>query len=85
MRRGKGSILESTAEGRGNDRIKRPSDTHSIASALNDAPFSYHRSTEWEKMKTLAKEAYGELEWEDSGYGEYGQFSFVKPNTENKG
>ena len=40
---------------------------------------------EWEKMKTLAKEAYGELEWEDSGYGEYGQFSFVKPNTENKG
>ena len=36
---------------------------------------------EWEKMKSLAKEAYSELEWEDNGYGDYRQFNFVKTDV----
>ena len=36
---------------------------------------------EWDYCVNLAKEKYSELEWEFGGYGDYGQFDFVRRRT----
>lgn len=39
---------------------------------------NYLTSNEWERMKKLAIDNYPEYNWEKGGYGDYGQFDFVK-------
>lgn len=38
----------------------------------------YLTSNEWERMKKLAIDNYSEYNWEKGGYGDYGQFDFVR-------
>lgn len=38
----------------------------------------YLTSNEWERMKKLAIDNYPEYNWEKGGYGDYGQFDFVR-------
>ena len=39
---------------------------------------NYLLPDEWEYVKTLAIDAYPEYNWEEGGYGDYGQFDFVR-------
>lgn len=39
---------------------------------------AYLLPDEWEYVKNLAISAYPEYNWEEGGYGDYGQFNFVK-------
>ena len=40
----------------------------------------YLTESEWEYVKRLAIDNYPEYDWEQGGYGDYDQFSFVKPD-----
>ena len=42
---------------------------------------SFLYDDEWDYCVNLAKNAYPELEWEAGGYGDYGQFDFVRRRT----
>lgn len=44
----------------------------------------YLTSNEWERMKKLAIDNYPEYNWEKGGYGDYGQFDFVRERANAK-
>ena len=45
---------------------------------------AYLTETEWEYVKKLAIDNYPEYNWEQGGYGDYGQFKFVKYEDKSK-
>lgn len=45
---------------------------------------NYLTSNEWERMKKLAIDNYPEYNWEKGGYGDYGQFDFVRERADAK-